>query len=131
MVSSDASGNESMVDSDISDSEVSSAEDEEDKSMNRKIWRVILHWSNNNDGSDVLDAFKFFYEFTQALDHDSTIEKIMDSVHTFRNNNNCIGFKEALNKALMKHKYLICRTLEEDSEESSDDDIKMVILRWY
>ena len=41
-------------------SDVSPAEDEEDDNMNRKVWRVIVHWGNSNDCSNALDAFKFF-----------------------------------------------------------------------
>ena len=79
---------------------------------------------DNNDCSDVLDAFKYFCQWCRTLDHDTTIEKIMDSVHAFRDGNDGMSFKEALNKALMTRKYLIYRALE-DSEESSDeaDDI--------
>ena len=76
----------SMVDSDdVSDNSsdnMSPVEDEEDENMNRKVWRVILHWGDNNDCcSDVLDSFKYFCKFTQDLDDYSTIEKIMNSVH--------------------------------------------------
>ena len=88
MVDSDISDNESMVDSDdVSNSSdnISSTEDEEATNINQKVWRVILHWGDNNDCcSDVLDAFKYFCKFIQALDQDSTIEKIMDSVQTIR-----------------------------------------------
>ena len=51
------------------DSDVSSTEDEEAENTNQKVWRVILHWNDNNDCcSDVLD-------------HGGTIEKIMDSAN--------------------------------------------------
>ena len=118
----------SMVDSDTStnsmvDSDVSSAEDEEDENINQKVWRVILHWRDNNDCcSDVLDAFKYFCKFTQALDHDSTIKKIMDSVHAIRVDDDSMGFKEALDKALMKHKHLICRELEGEGSSDGESD---------
>ena len=114
LTGSDTSTESLMVDGDTStDSDVSSAQDEEDKNIDQKVWRVIIHWGdNNNCCSDVLDAFKYFCKFTQALDQDSTIETIMDSVHTIRNGDDSIGFEEALNRALMKHKYLIYRTLE-------------------
>ena len=61
----------------IGDNDVSPAEDEEDDNMKRKVWRVIVHWGNSNDCSNALDAFKFFFRFNRALDHDATIEKIM------------------------------------------------------
>ena len=50
-----------------------------------------------------------------------------DSVRIFRDNEN-IGFKEALNRALKKRKYLVYRALreqpsdEESSDEQSDDE---------
>ena len=48
------------------------------------------------------------------------IDLIIYSVHVFRDNES-IGFKEALNKALVKRKYFIYRALEDSKEQSSDD----------
>ena len=97
---------------------MSPAEYEEDDNINRKVWRVVVHWANSNEGRNALDAFKYFFRFSRALDHDATIEKIMDSVHAFRDEDD-IGFKEALNRALKKRKYLVYRALREQSNEES------------
>ena len=105
------------------DSDVSPAEDDEDDNMNRKVWRVIVHWGKSNDCNNAFDAFKFFFRFNQALDHDAIIEQLMDSVHGFRDDG--ISFKESLARALKKRKYLIYKAVrrrEQGSDEESSSD---------
>ena len=73
--------------------------DKEDEKMDGKVRRVILHQSDDNDSS-ILDSFKFYIRLSQSLDTDATIGKIMDSVHAVRDENEHIGFKEALDDVL-------------------------------
>ena len=86
------------------------AEDIEDKQMDSKIWNAITTWCRKSE-TDALEGFKFWYEFCQKLEHDPAIKKIMETVHAFRDQDDTLSFKEALDRALMKRKYLIYETL--------------------
>ena len=78
---------------------VSPAEDE-DIIKDDSVWHTIKFWAGDHDCS-LLDSFKFFFRLSRALDHDATIEKIMDSVHSIRDGSDfVIGFKTALDCAL-------------------------------
>ena len=55
---------------------MSSAENEADAKMDDKVWRMIVHRSNDND-CGVLDYFKLFFQLSQAFDSDPTIYKML------------------------------------------------------
>ena len=86
------------------------SENEEDKQMDSKIWNAIANWCRKSD-KDALVGFKFWFEFCQELKDDPTIEKILETVKVYRDEHS-LGFKEALDLALMKRKYLIYETLK-------------------
>ena len=90
--------------------------------MDDKVWRVIMHQSNNNN-CGVLDSFKFHFRLSQALDTDAAINNIMDSVHAVRDENEHVGFVEALDQALRKFKFVIKSALKNNrrKEEETDD----------
>ena len=96
------------------DKEVDSDNDAEnisDDEMDGKLWGAIANWCIKSN-TDALEGFRFWYNFCYKLEHDFTIEKIMESVHAYRDSDDSLGFKEALNLALMKRKYLIYETLQ-------------------
>ena len=61
--------------------------------------------------------FKYWYEFCQKLDNDPTIDAIMTSVQAYRDADDTLSFKEALDRALKKRKYLIYETLKKFKTE--------------
>jgi len=86
-------------------------EDEEDEQIDDKIWNAISYWCIQNR-EDALDGFRYWFQFCRMLDHDPTIKKILESVSVLRDENNSLTFKEALDLALMKRKYLVYETLK-------------------
>ena len=91
-------------------------EDEEDEQMDGKIWNAISHWCIQNR-EDALDGFRHWFQFCRMLDHDPAIKKILESVHTLRDENDSLTFKDALDLALMKRKYLVYETLKAKKTE--------------
>ena len=85
-------------------------EDGEDVQMDEKIWNAISHWCIKNR-EDALDGFRYWYQFCRELDYDPTIQKIMESVQVLRDEYD-LSFKDALDLALMKRKFLIYETLK-------------------
>ena len=80
----------------------------------------MIFWAEGHDCS-LVDAFKFFFRLTWALDHDAAIEKIMDTLHAIRDENE-INFKTALEHAMEKRKFLIQRMLKEEVVDDDSDD---------
>ena len=110
------------------DNDMSPAEDEEDDKMDDKVWRVIMHQSDNNDCC-VLDSFKFYFRLSQALDHDPTVENIMDSVRTVRDENGHVGFKKSSDQTLSKRKFLIKRALKREEADNDAETYDMNIWK--
>ena len=86
-------------------------EDEEDEQTDEKIWNAISHWCITNR-EDALDGFRYWFQFCRKLDHDPTIQKILEFVQVLRDENDSLTFKDALDLALMKRKYLVYETLK-------------------
>ena len=105
----DADGSNPLEIRDADDS--NQPEDDEDEQMDDKIWNVISHWCIENR-EDALDGFRYWFQFCHKLDHDPTIQKIMESVQSMRDDNDSLSFKDALDLALRKRKFLIYETLK-------------------
>ena len=59
------------------------SEDDEDIIKDDSVWHTIKFWAEDHHCS-LLDSFKFLLRLSRSLDHDATIETIMDSVHSIR-----------------------------------------------
>jgi hypothetical protein len=92
--------------------ESSAAEDDDDVIMDAGVWHSIAFHAEENAG--LLVSFKFFFQLAEAVDHDATIKKVMDTVCAIRDDD-VIGFKEALDHALEKRKFLIWKTLKDNA----------------
>ena len=103
------SGEMTTDERDVDDS--NQPEDDEDEQMDEKIWNAISHWCIENR-EDALDGFRYWFQFCRKLDHDPTIQKIMETVQSMRDDNDNLSFKDALDLALMKRKFLIYETLK-------------------
>ena len=91
---------ESIIDNLIDES---LAEANDDVIMDAGVWHTIAFQANEN-GTSLLVSFKFFFQLTEAIDHDATIKHIMDTVYAIRDEDGHIGFKEALGPCLGKTK---------------------------
>ena len=102
------SDTEDMI-NDTSDEDIT--DEEEDTSENEiDVWKTIADWCLKNE-IDALDGFKYWFEFCKRLDNDSTIQKIMETVHALRDDDQTLTFKDVLQYGLIKRKYLIYETL--------------------
>ena len=106
---------ESIIDNLIDES---LAEANDDVIMDAGVWHTIAFQANEN-GTSLLVSFKFFFQLTEAIDHDATIKQIMDTVYAIRDEDGHIGFKEALGHALEKQNFLMWKTLK-DNESTVD-----------
>ena len=111
---------ESIIDDIIDDT--SAAEDDEDVIMDAGVWHTIALYTEEN-GISLLVSFKFFFQLAEAIDHDATIKGIMDTVYAIRDDDD-ISFKEALDHALEKRKFLIWKTLK-DNESSTVEHLNV------
>ena len=120
----DDEDSELIMDSLISNNDgdnLSPAEDYDDFIQDLGVWHTITFTAKSHNCS-LLASFKFYFQLCRALDHDATIEKIMDTVHAIRDeNDHAIGFKTALERALEKRKFLIQQRLWENTKKEEGD----------
>ena len=118
------SENGSEVDESESENESEEEEMEEDASNqgehNINVWKVIADEADVNDKEDVLTSFKNNVLFAQSLLHDITFLQVMRTVKKAKVEYQ-MGFKEALEYATDRRKFLILNAIKDARKEEESD----------
>ena len=86
------------------------------------IWGIILNEAGTED--QIQETVRRKIKFCRALKRDSTIAAIRNTMDNVRENEETMGFEEALDYALDKRKFLIRRALKRraEVEENEEED---------
>ena len=102
---SDLSENEESGD-DSSENEESDQEDFDSYAAKKAVWSIMIKESNDSENS-IAEVYKEKILFHHFMKKDQTYQAIMKTLKRFREEEEDIGFEEALNLAVYKRRYLI------------------------
>ena len=105
-----------------SSSEQSSSEQSSSDTDEVDVWKVITDEAADEENGGILDAFKNNVMFCRSLKRDETYKAVMKTVEKAKDDD-AMEFREALDYAVDKRKFLIHRSADEAEEIRTDEEV--------